>query len=206
MNQYSYLQQKIEISMSGLYTIVTNINGNIYTFQFDTSNSSIIQKYSGFNILVSYDGQYLRFTFMFTEKGTSINIYYARIDKGNIAYAHVPEDYAIALARCQTRLYGIVNDSPSQYVPLGVCYAENASLLYAGVDVPCLMDTPNIEVDALDLRLIQSKGVGISNVSVVNYANGKLYLAITPSANVTAGSVYLLGLYGGKTIAFSCES
>lgn len=203
----AFLNQKTsdDLTDKQVTLVLKETNGEMHILQGVASKTQVLSSKSG-NVTLSIG--YISETNLY-KIGTTYDaetfVEYIDLFEGTIAYPHVEEDDATALMRCQTKTYSIVNSSSGHYIALGTCYVENSSIIYATVDIPCLTDTPSIEVNASDLRLIQSSGTAISNISVANYNNGKLYLVITPSSSVTAGDIYLLGLNEGKTITFTCE-
>lgn len=63
---------------------------------------------------------------------------WVRLDEGNIAYQHIPEDHAIALARCREWLYALVGENLVGYV------GSTGNLYIQDLNLTNLKNTPSV--------------------------------------------------------------
>lgn len=91
-------------------TLVTKVNGKIYTLVYSGSDVNTDFSDGTGGVTLEYKNNRQDIVY-YVNQGKQINIEYADLFEGNIAYAHVKEDYADALLRCQQYFYPVALSS-----------------------------------------------------------------------------------------------
>lgn len=86
--------------------LVTKVNGKIYTLVYSGSDVNIDFSDGTGGVTFEYKNNRQNIVY-YVNQGKQINIEYADVFEGNAAYAHVKEDYATTLLRCQQYFYPV---------------------------------------------------------------------------------------------------
>lgn len=197
------------INRDGEHTIqiyVNKINTGSAKFYF-TGQSNGYQLNQGMNVFHS-NQPFTECSFEL-QPNTSIEVKYAYLVSGSIAYQYIQEDYATALMRCQQYVYSVTNGNTYCYIGNGSVFESGLTRIF--VDIPITMASiPTLEMTG-QFELINSKDdsfiVNSASINANFCSSNKIAIQINPTTGFSAGDYLILRTNNNSSASFilSCE-
>lgn len=172
-------------SSTNTFTLVSKVNGSVYYHTFENVNEYQTIEYEGFQFSAQLNSGNIYLIQFGANVDTQFNIEYIDLFEGTIAYQHIPEDDAIALMRCMSKIQSLVDFNIGGRL---ILFLTNGSNILQGIQYFMPMDSvPTVE----SIEIMYSNGQSATGITATPTKNEITRIDISDSSLFKNSYAYL---------------
>lgn len=211
LNETNYFQQIVEnanYQTGDKLVLSLYIDGSIKVFNIQIGTTDYVDE--KISIFASYNEEQKKIylSLSLNQKSNSITLKWIRLNEGSIAYSHSEEDDAIALMRCQNKIFNALNGQI--YAIVGFGYATSVSQARIWVETPFTFESiPTLEYSGM-LEVISGESQAtVTSLEIDSRFSGSNKICIVASLRTTVTNDQFLVLRAANDssakLVLTCE-